>query len=460
MFQVFNGLTVQHDWRLVGVAAVLCLLASLTAVIIFNRARARAGRRLDEKNSFLTMALNNLSQGVVVFMGERLVFCNERFLTLYALPPDIIKPGCTLVDIFRIRAASNTFRRDPETYRKNLLEAMAAGKTTSSVVGTPDGREISVVNRPIPGSPYWIGSHEDITEQLRIERERAALDEQRDRRASIESAIAAFRDSIATVLNTLSDSTATLRSTSTVLSTASGQTAEQAAGAVNSSTDASTSVNAAAAAEQLLASISEIGRQLGHATELVRLAVDEANTTNAEIAGLAQSAQEIGEVVDLIRKIAAQTNLLALNATIEAARAGESGRGFAVVAAEVKSLAVQTAKATERIAAQIAAVQASTGAAVAAIHRNSARMQEINDHTSAIAGSVNEQNVATEEISHNVINAAQGTKAVADILNAVAAALAETRQSAETVLGASQNVETAATGLRGEVEGFLAKVVA
>jgi len=431
------------------------------AILGISLASAFAGRRVDESSSFLSMALNNLSQGVVIFMDERLVFCNERFLTLYGLPGDIIKPGCTLTDIFRIRAASNTFRRDPETYRKDLLAAMTAGKTTASVVGTPDGREISVVNRPIPGGPYWIGSHEDITEQLRVERERASLDQQRDRRASIEVAIAAFRDTIATVLNTLSDSTATLRSTSTVLSSASGQTASQAAGAVNSSTDASANVGAAAAgAEQLLASISEIGDQLRRATELVQLALHEANATNAEIAGLAHSAQEIGEVVDLIRKIAAQTNLLALNATIEAARAGESGRGFAVVAAEVKSLAVQTAKATEQIAAQISAVQASTGTAVEAIRRNSARMQEINDHTTAIAASVNQQNAATEEISHNVSDAAQGTKTVADILNKVAEALTETRRSAETVLGASHNVETAATALRGEVEGFLAKVVA
>ncbi|HWC92434.1 MAG TPA: methyl-accepting chemotaxis protein, partial [Pseudolabrys sp.] len=411
------------------------------AILGISLASAFAGRRLDESSSFLSMALNNLSQGVVIFMDERLVFCNERFLTLYGLPGDIIKPGCTLTDIFRIRAASNTFRRDPETYRKDLLAAMTAGKTTTSVVGTPDGREISVVNRPIPGGPYWIGSHEDITEQLRVERERASLDQQRDRRASIEVAIAAFRDTIATVLNTLSDSTATLRSTSTVLSSASGQTASQAAGAVNSSTDASANVGAAAAgAEQLLASISEIGDQLRRATELVQLALHEANATNAEIAGLAHSAQEIGEVVDLIRKIAAQTNLLALNATIEAARAGESGRGFAVVAAEVKSLAVQTAKASEQIAAQISAVQASTGTAVEAIRRNSARMKEINDHTTAIAASVNQQNAATEEISHNVSDAAQGTKTVADILNKVAEALTETRRSAETVLGASHNV--------------------
>ena len=307
----------------------------------------------------------------------------------------------------------------------------------------------------------WIGSHEDISEQIRVERERASFDEQQDRRTSIEVAIASFRDSIDTVLMSLSESTVAMRGTSTELSAASGETSEQAAGAVRSSGNASSNVAAAAAAaEQLLASISEIGGQLERATELVQLAVHEANSTNDEISSLAQAAQEIGEIVDLIRKIAAQTNLLALNATIEAARAGEASRGFAVVAAEVKSLAVQTAKATEQIAAQISAVQASTGTAAEAIRRNTGRMQEINRHTTAIATSVNQQNMATEEISHNVANAAAGTKVVADILNKVANALSETRRSADTVLGASQNVEAATGELRGKVEGFLAKVTA
>ena len=174
--------------------------------------------------------------------------------------------------------------------------------------------------------------------------------------------------------------------------------------------------------------------------------------------GLATGAQKIGDVIKLIRDIAGQTNLLALNATIEAARAGESGKGFAVVASEVKSLAVQTAKATEDIASHILGVQTSTGSAVAAIRQIAGRMQEINQHTAAVAGSVEQQSAATSEISHNVASAAQGTGHVVSVLGEVSAAATQTRSSAQVVLGASETVETAVADLRAEVESFLAKV--
>ena len=188
------------------------------------------------------------------------------------------------------------------------------------------------------------------------------------------------------------------------------------------------------------------------------LAVDEAQSTNIEIVNLAEAAQKIGDVVKLIRNIAGQTNLLALNATIEAARAGEAGRGFAVVASEVKSLAVQTAKATEDIAKQILAVQGSTGSAVEAIRNISGRMREISTYASAVAVSVGQQNTATGEISHNVASAARGTNMVVSVLGEVAGAATATRAPAETVLGASQTVESAVGKLRTVVECFLSKV--
>ena len=215
---------------------------------------------------------------------------------------------------------------------------------------------------------------------------------------------------------------------------------------------------AAIAADELSSSIAEIGRRLNQTTDVVRVAVEEAQITNQDIGALAQGARKIGDVTKLIRNIAGQTNLLALNATIEAARAGEAGRGFAVVASEVKSLAVQTAKATEDISSQILEVQNSTDKAVEAIGRIVHRMREINEYTSAVAISVEQQNSATAEISQNVTGAADGAKLIVSVLNEVAGATTESQESAQTVLAASKLVEEVAANLRSEVEGFLIKV--
>jgi methyl-accepting chemotaxis protein len=230
---------------------------------------------------------------------------------------------------------------------------------------------------------------------------------------------------------------------------------------VTASNEASVNVETAAiAADELTGSIGEIARQLSLTTDVVRGAVGEAQGTDRQIAALAQAAQKIGDVIKLIRSIAGQTNLLALNATIEAARAGEAGRGFSVVASEVKSLAVQTAKATEDISQLIKSVQTATGSAVAAIGRITGRMREIDSCASAVSAAVEQQNAATAEISQSVAGASDGAKLVATVLVEVAGAATETRQSAESVLTASQAVEEAAAELRHEVEGFLARVAA
>ena len=214
------------------------------------------------------------------------------------------------------------------------------------------------------------------------------------------------------------------------------------------------------AAEELSASIKEISRQLAQANEVVSKAAADATATNNDIAALARVAQRIGDVVKLIQDIAEQTNLLALNARIEAARAGEAGRGFAAVASEVKSLAVQTAKATGEIAREISSVQSSTGDAVAAIRAITERMQDINAYTSKVVGAIGYQEVATGEILHNVASAAAGSKDVVAALGDVATGLTQTRSSAETVLTASEEVENATVKLRAEVERFLSTVAA
>jgi methyl-accepting chemotaxis protein len=291
------------------------------------------------------------------------------------------------------------------------------------------------------------------------EQQSQSLTEQEQRRAAVDAAILSFRESVESELRMVNDNATAMRVAATSLAKSSGETAERATGAVQTSDEASGSVDAAAAtAQQLKSSIAEVSRQLGHASELVRVAAGESHTTNQEIGRLTEGAQEIGEVVNLIQQIAGQTNLLALNATIEAARAGDAGRGFAVVAGEVKSLAVQTAKATEKIVAQITAVQTSTGVAVAAIQRNADRLQEIDRFTSTVASSLQEQNIATGEIFRNVANAAEGAKVVVSVLDQVAGAVSQTRSYADTVLKASETVATVAAKLQENVDDFLNRV--
>jgi methyl-accepting chemotaxis protein len=307
----------------------------------------------------------------------------------------------------------------------------------------------------------WVATHEDITERRDAERERVSMQEQQQRRAVIDQAIAAFRRRVEDHLKTVAEGAKAMRSTATTLFSNSGQTSNSADGAVSASNEASTNVETAAvAADELSGSINEIGRQLAKTTEIVRSAVGEAQGTNHQITALAQAAQKIGDVIKLIRAIAGQTNLLALNATIEAARAGEAGKGFAVVASEVKSLAVQTAKATEDISRLIMAVQAATSSAVSAISRISGRMREIDSCATAVSAAVEEQSAATGEISQSVASASDGAKVVVSVLGEVTGAAAQTRQSAENVLTASQAVEAAAVELRREVEGFLSRVAA
>jgi methyl-accepting chemotaxis protein len=433
---------------------LIALLAIAVSVVI-----ALVDRHYVERYKQVGIALDNMSQGLCMFgPDERLIITNNRYIEMYGLSRDVVKPGVPFIELLRHRVALGNLSDDAERYRINLLELLARGETMNRIVDSGRGRKIRVINKPLAGGG-WVGTHEDVTERWELEKQRDDISAQESRRAMIDAAISAFRERVEDVLRVVSDSAGAMKSTAAILFESSEQASQRAISAVKTANDASANVkSSAAAADEMSGSIGEIGQQIGRTTEVVRAAVQEAQATNEQITGLAEAAQKIGDVVKLIRNIAGQTNLLALNATIEAARAGEAGRGFAVVAGEVKSLAVQTAKATEDIAKQILAVQASTTNAVEAISKFSERMREINAYASAVATSVGQQNAATNEISRNVASAARGTSMVVTVLNEVAGAATSARSSAETVLGAAQSVEAAVGKLRGEVECFLSKV--
>jgi methyl-accepting chemotaxis protein len=208
----------------------------------------------------------------------------------------------------------------------------------------------------------------------------------------------------------------------------------------------------------LSTSIDDISRQAAHAAGIASRAVKQARDTDGTVQGLARTAGRIGEVIGLINTIAAQTNLLALNATIEAARAGDAGRGFAVVASEVKSLASQTAKATEDISAQIADIQKVAGETVEAIKGIGSIITEVNEVATAIAAAVQQQGAATQEITRSTQHAAQGTKNVSDNITGVRTDADAAAAAAENVKQASETLETQSQQLGNQVTQFLARI--
>ncbi len=268
-----------------------------------------------------------------------------------------------------------------------------------------------------------------------------------------------FENNVLSVVEAVKSASTEMRSSSEAMAATAEQTRNQSTTVAAASEEATTNVQTvAAASEQMSQSVQEISGQVQQSLTIANRAVEETTRTNATVEGLAGAAQKIGEVVELISDIASQTNLLALNATIEAARAGDAGKGFAVVASEVKSLANQTAKATEEISAQITGMQEATDGTVQAIKGISATISEISEIASTIASAVEEQGAATNEIARNVQEAATGTQEVSSSISSVSEAAEESGRTASEVLKAADELSKQGENLGEQVENFLQEV--
>jgi methyl-accepting chemotaxis protein len=268
-----------------------------------------------------------------------------------------------------------------------------------------------------------------------------------------------FQTQVGTIVNAVSSASTELEASAGTLKHTAETTQRLSGTVAGASENASSNVQSVAAAtEELSSSVIEISRQVQESSRIAGEAVRQADVTDQRINDLSQAAGRIGDVIKLITAIAEQTNLLALNATIEAARAGEAGKGFAVVAAEVKSLANQTARATEEIGSQIGNMQTATEESVTAIKAIGATINRISEIAGAIAGAVEEQHAATQEIARNVHQAAASTAEVAANIADVDRGAGETGASSGQVLESARSLAHESNHLKVEVESFLATV--
>jgi len=302
---------------------------------------------------------------------------------------------------------------------------------------------------------------ENAERMRRLEAEQKETDRrtEEDKRRMMDELASSFERSVGSVVQGLAGFVSDVRGRAESMSQASEHARQQATSVATSSEEASANVQAvSAAAEELAASVNEIGGQVARAAEMAGRASEEARRGDTRVQALAATAQRIGDVLTLIQAIAEQTNLLALNATIEAARAGEAGKGFAVVASEVKSLASQTAKATEEIRVQIAEIQESSRDAVSAIQAIGEAVGELDAMNGAVAAAVEEQSATTNEIARNTQEAAAGSSQVSGAILEVSDASERTGESAAAVLSMCGELASAAQTLDREVHDFLARI--
>ena len=443
-----------------GKAAAAEVLEDLAA---YRAAFADAAAAIDGRNSLVTRQLDVIGQRLagnveaykrdVRGIQETLGADAEQQIGQTTLLGIAASLAAILIGAVAAFLISRAIAR-PVVSMTDTMRRLADHDMTTEVPATERGDEIGDMAKAVLVFKENIVRADELA--AREEEARAA---RRARAERIQALNEQFDSSVGEILGAVTSAATELRATAESMTGIAGQTQERANAVAVASEQTSTNVQTVATAtEQLSASVREIARQVESSNEMTQSAARHAVDTQTVVRGLAEAADHIGRVVEMITDIAAQTNLLALNATIEAARAGEAGKGFAVVANEVKNLASETSKATEEIETRVQGIQSETRNAIKAIEAIVNAIGEVNNVAGTIASAVEQQNGATREVAQNVQQAAQGTQEVTQNISGVSTAANDAGSASTQVLSAADDLSQQSATLKGIVDRFLQDV--